>query len=124
MPGSMHWQIEQHHLSGPIGKLVHDWPLVHLDVGFWRRRAISQCTMGSFGVVMVPPSFDNNLGFPQRVEYLAVEQFISHSPVEAFAVSVLPGRSRLDIGGLCPSCFDPVPDGRSDKLRAVVRPDV
>ena len=47
--------------------------------------------MGSFGVVMVPPSFDNNLGFPQRVEYLAVEQFISHSPVEAFAVSVLPG---------------------------------
>jgi hypothetical protein len=36
---------------------------------------------------MVPPSFDNNLGFPQRVEYLAVEQFISHSPVEAFAVS-------------------------------------
>jgi hypothetical protein len=80
--------------------------------------------MGSFGVVMVPPSFDNNLGFPQRVEYLAVEQFISHSPVEAFAVSVLPGRSRLDVGGLCPSCFDPVPDGRSDKLRAVVRPDV
>ena len=38
--------------------------------------------MGSFGVVMVSPSFDNNLGFPQRVEYLSVEQFISHSPLK------------------------------------------
>jgi len=52
------------------------------------------------------------------------EKMVRLSPVEAFAVSVLPGRSRLDIDGLCPSCFDPVPDGRSDNLRAVVRPDV
>ena len=80
--------------------------------------------MWSLGVVMVPPSFNDDLGFSERVEDFTVQQLVSHSPVEAFAVSVLPGRSRLDIGGLCPSCFDPVPDGRSDKLRAVVRPDV
>ena len=53
---------EQPHLSGPIWTLVHDWPLVHRNDGLWRRWAIAQCTMGSFGVVMVPPSFDNNLG--------------------------------------------------------------
>jgi hypothetical protein len=69
---------------------VHDWPLVHLDGGLWRRRAIAQCTMGSFGVVVVPPSFDNNLGFPQRVEDFAVQQLVAHSPIEAFAISVLP----------------------------------
>ena len=80
--------------------------------------------MGSFDVVMVSPSFDNNLGFPQRLEYLAVEQFISHSTVEAFAASVLPGSSWLDVGDLCPTCFDPVPDGRSDKLGTVAGPDI
>mgnify|MGYP006906379507 CR=1 FL=1 len=55
------------------------------------------------GVVVVPPSFDNNLGFPQQIEDFAVQQFIAHSPVEAFTVFVLPGRSRLDVDDLCPS---------------------
>ena len=80
--------------------------------------------MGSFGVVMVPPSFDNNLGFPQRVEYLSVEQFISHSPVEAFAVSVLPGRSRLNVSRLGSHGFDPISDGLSNELRAIIRLNV
>ena len=65
--------------------LVHDWPLVHRNDGLWRRWALAQCTMGSFGVVMVPPSFGNYLGFPQRVENFAVQQLVAHSPVEAFA---------------------------------------
>ena len=52
---------------------------------------------------MVPPSFDNNLGFPQQIEDFAVQQFVAHSPVEAFTVFVLPGRSRLDVDDLCPS---------------------
>ena len=26
-------------MSGPIWELMHDWPLVHLDVGFWRSRS-------------------------------------------------------------------------------------
>ena len=80
--------------------------------------------MGSFGVGVVPPSFDNNWGFPQRVEDFAVEQFVAHPSIEAFAVAVLPWRSRLDICSLCPNCLDPIPDGLSDKLRAVVRPDI
>lgn len=43
-----------------------------------------------FGIVVVPPSFDDNLSFTHRVEDFAVEQFIPHSPVEAFATTVLP----------------------------------
>ena len=80
--------------------------------------------MGSFGVVVVPPPFDNNLGFPQRVEDFAVEQFVSHPSIEAFTVAVLPWRSWLDICSRCSNCFDPAPDGLSDKLRAIVRPDI
>ena len=83
--------VEQPHLNVPILMLMHDWPLVHWNDGIWRRWAIAQCTMGSFSVVVVPPSFDNNLGFPQRVEDFAVQQLVAHSPIEAFAISVLPG---------------------------------
>ena len=45
--------------------------------------------MGSFGVVMFPPSFDDDLGFAKRVEDFAVQKLVAHSPVETFAVSVL-----------------------------------
>ena len=41
-------------------------------------------------VVVNPPSFDDNLGFFQRVEQLAVEQLIAHLPVKRFAVAILP----------------------------------
>ena len=80
--------------------------------------------MWSLGVVMVPPSFNDDLGLTQRVEDFAVQQFIPHSPVETFAVSVLPGRSGFDIGGLGSNRLDPVPDSLSDELWAIVRPDV
>jgi len=40
--------------------------------------------MGSFGVVVVPPSFDDDLSFTQRVEDFAVEQFVSHPSIEAW----------------------------------------
>ena len=39
--------------------------------------------------------FDNDLGLAERVEDFTVQQFVPHSPVEAFAVSVLLGRFRL-----------------------------
>ena len=37
-------------------------------------------------VVVNPPAFDDNLGFFQRVEQLAVEQLIAHLPVDQAAV--------------------------------------
>jgi hypothetical protein len=39
---------------------------------------------------MATPVFDEYLGFAQRVEDLAVEEFITEPRIEAFAVSVLP----------------------------------
>ena len=80
--------------------------------------------MWSFGIVVVPPSFDYDLGLPERVEDFTVQQFIPHSPVEALAVSIFPRRARLDVGCLCSNRLDPISDGLGDELWAVVRPDV
>ena len=39
--------------------------------------------MRSDGVVVAPPALDDDLGFTQRVEDLAVEQFVTKTSVEA-----------------------------------------
>jgi hypothetical protein len=49
--------------------------------------------MGSFGVAMVPPSFDDDLGFTQRVEDLAVQQLV-HCPAGACKAICQEGRIR------------------------------
>ena len=56
--------------------LVHDWPRFHRDDGFRGRWAVAQSTVRAFGVVVFPPFFDQDLGFPQRVEDLPVQQFV------------------------------------------------
>ena len=76
---------------------MHDWRLVHRDDGFRGRLAIPQSTVGSFGVVVVPPTFDDDLGLTERVEDFSVQQLGSHPSIEILAVSDLPGRLRLDI---------------------------
>ena len=50
----------------------------------------SQSNVGSLGVVVGPPLFDQDLGLWEGVEDLAVEQFVPHAGVEALAVSVFP----------------------------------
>lgn len=64
---------EQPYLSGPNLELLHDWLLVHQYDGLWRRWPIAQSTMWSFGVVMVPPSFSDDLGLTSRAEDFAVQ---------------------------------------------------
>ena len=100
--------------------LVHDWLGFHLDDGFWSRWAVAQGTMWSFGVVVLPPLFNQHLGFTKRAEDFSVEQFIPHSCVEAFAISVLPRRSRLDVGRLGADGCDPVSDGLGNEFRTIV----
>ena len=56
--------------------------------GWW---AIAQRTVGSLRGVVLSPLFDQYLCFAQALEDFAIKQFISHPPVEAFAISVLPG---------------------------------
>ena len=46
--------------------------------------------MRTFGIVKAPPLFDQDLGFDERMEDLAIEKLVSHSSVERFDESVLP----------------------------------
>ena len=52
--------------------LVHDRPGLHRDDGFRGWWAVAQSTVGSLGVVVFPPAFDDDLSFTQRVEDLSV----------------------------------------------------
>lgn len=70
--------------------LVHDRSLVHRDDGFRSRRAVAQCTVGSLGVVMLPPLFDDDLCFFKGVKDFTVQQLVAQSGIEAFTISVLP----------------------------------
>ena len=49
---------------------------------------------------MAAPAFDHDLRLGQRVEDLAVEEFVPEPGVEAFAIAVFPRRAWLDVGGL------------------------
>jgi len=64
-------------------------------MAFWRQvEAVTQWhCVGRFCVVMVPPSFNDDLGFTQGIgRFPPIQQFIPLiRPVEAFAVPVLPG---------------------------------
>ena len=78
-------------MGGPSELLVHDRSLVHRDDAFWGGRSVAKGAVRSDGVVVAAPLLDQDLSFAQRVEDLAVEQFIAEPGVEAFAVPVLPG---------------------------------
>ena len=99
---------------------MHDRPWVHRDDGFRGRWAVAQSTVGSFGIVVFPPLFDQDLRLTQAVEDLAVEQFIAEPGVEALAVSVFPRGPRLDVSSLGADGLDPLLDSLSNKFRAVV----
>ena len=57
--------------------------------------------MGSLGVVMLPPLFNDDLRLFEGVKDFAVQQLIPQSGVEAFTIPVFPRRSWLDVGSLC-----------------------
>src|SRR3546814_20764418 len=73
---------------------------------------------------MSPPSLDQDPGLGERVEDLAIEQFIAQRPVEALAVSILPWRSGGDVERLHADLRQPFLHRRRDKFRAIVGPDM
>ena len=91
---------------------------------FWRRRAIAERRVGSLGVVMMSPSFDQHLGFTERGEDLGVQQLVPEFTVEAFVVAVFPGAPRRDVEGFDPNLGQPFPHRRGHELRTVIRSDV
>lgn len=80
--------------------------------------------MGSDGIVVVTPLFDQNLGLLKTAEDLPVEQFVPQLAVEAFAIAVLPGAARLDVEGFGTHARQPAPHGLGGHLRPVVGSDV
>ena len=86
---------------------MHDWAGFHCHDGFWSRSAVAQFTVWSLGVVVYPPLLDQDLSLTEAVEDLAIEQFIPHPPVKAFAVSVFPRTARQGIAWQCPERGDP-----------------
>ena len=80
--------------------------------------------MGPDRVVVASPALDDDLGFAQTVEDLAVEQLIAKASVEAFDVAVLPRTASLNVSGLDADSSDPFLHGLGDELRSVVGADV
>ena len=80
--------------------------------------------MRSHRVVVLPPSFDDDLGFLQRVEDFAIEQFVTKLRVEALAIAIFPRTAGHDVGGLGTDSGDPFTQRLGDELRAVVGSNV
>ncbi len=94
------------------------------DERLWCRWSIAQRRVWALGVVVPAPAFDDDLGFLESVEDLAVEQLFAKLGVEALAVAVLPGAAGLDVGCAGADRRDPVPEGLGDELRPIVGTDV
>ena len=80
--------------------------------------------MRTDGVIVTAPTFDDDLSFPQRVEDFAVEQFVTQARIKTFDKAVLSRAAGRDVGGLGSHGRDPILQGFSDKLRAIVGTDV
>src|ERR1051325_912354 len=78
--------------SRPCGQCWHK----HLRGG----SPVADRGMRAHGIVVTAPALDDDLGFAQRVEDLAVEQLVAQTRVEAFDEAVLPWAARRDVGGL------------------------
>ena len=76
--------------------------------------------MRSDRIVMLAPSFDDDLRLLKRVEDFAIEELIAQLGVEALAIAVLPRTTWHDVGCLGANCSDPVTDSLGDELGAVV----
>ncbi len=88
------------------------------------RWAVAQSTIRSFGVVVFPPLFNQDLRFRLAVEDRAVAQLVPEAGVEALAIPVLPRGPGLNLGCLGTDGCTPIPESLSNELWAVVRSDV
>jgi hypothetical protein len=71
-------------------------------------------------IVVVLPDTDHDLCLLQTVEDFALEALVPELAVEAFAIAILPGTARLDIGCSGAEPGQLFAEGLGDHLRAVV----
>ena len=74
--------------------------------------------------VFLPPLLDEHLGFLERIEDLAVEEFIPNLAGLGLRMAILPRVSWLDEEGLDAEPADPFSHDFGGGFRPVVRPDV
>ena len=72
----------------------------------------------------VTPAFDDDLRLFQRVEDFTVQQFVTQARIKTFDIAVLPWAAWRDVGSLGSHGRDPILQGFSDELRAIIGPDV
>src|SRR5258708_33766892 len=75
-------------------------------------------------VIVPSPTLDDDLGLAQRVEDLAIKQFVAQSGIKTLDKAVLPRAARRDVAGLCADCADPILHRLGDDLGPVVGPDM
>src|SRR5690606_39684701 len=68
---------------------------------------------------VLPPLLDQYLCLAEAVEDFSIQHFIAEAGVKALAITILPGRSGLDVSRFCTDGADPVPNGLGDELRAI-----
>ena len=73
---------------------------------------------------MPAPLFDDDGGFPQAVEDLAVEAFVTQLSVKGFAVAIFPGATGFDVQGPGSQPGEPAAHDLGRHLGTVVRSNV
>ena len=68
------------------------------------------------GIVFDAPLFDDDLGFAQGVEKLAIQAFVAELTVETFAIAILPRAARFDVERRSAYCFEPGAQFPSNKF--------
>ena len=80
--------------------------------------------MGPDVVVLAEPLVDDDLGLPGGGEPFGIQDFAAQGSIEAFVVTVLPWRARVDMDRLDADTDEPFLEDRRCELRAVVGPYV
>ena len=83
-------------------------------------RQVVEAHVGSDGVVVMSPGFDQDLGLGAGAKPLDAQAFVAELAVERLAGSVLPRLAGIDEGGVDPVVGKPPEDGRADEFRTIV----
>jgi hypothetical protein len=91
--------------------------------GLGSGRLIAQGTGRANLVGGAPPAFDEHVGFPTRLEDLAIEPFGSQLAVETLDIASFPRTSRFDEQRLDTHPSEPFSDRLGRTLRSVLGPE-
>src|ERR687894_2362228 len=86
----------------------------------WRGWDVAEGRVRPDCIVVPAPTLDDDLGFLERIEDLAVEQLVAELRVKALDKAVLPWAAWGDIDGLCAYSRDPGLNPLGHELGAVV----